>query len=130
MRSARHAGRKEKRTNMNLITTTDHAFASAAKDIVAASKVIQSSVLPVLTKAATQASTIEAVTGLVSPAAVNIERVAFALLGVIIKAITDGGQAIVAGGLNVQLDAALVADIKAILPTVKTQAAQLMPAAK
>jgi hypothetical protein len=115
---------------MNLITTTDHAFASAAKDIVAASKVIQSSVLPVLTKAATQASTIEAVTGLVSPAAVNIERVAFALLGVIIKAITDGGQAIVAGGLNVQLDAALVADIKAILPTVKTQAAQLMPAAK
>ena len=83
-----------------------------------------------LTKAATQASTIEAVTGLVSPAAVNIERVAFAVLGVLIKAIGDGGQAIVAGGLNVQLDAALVADIKSIIPAVKTQAASLMPASK
>jgi hypothetical protein len=120
----------KRKTNMNLITTTDHAFASAAKDIVSAAKVIQTSVLPVLTKAATQASTIEAVTGLVSPAAVNIERVAFAVLGVLIKAIGDGGQAIVAGGLNVQLDAALVADIKSIIPAVKTQAASLMPASK
>ncbi|HMD71004.1 MAG TPA: hypothetical protein VKF41_06645 [Bryobacteraceae bacterium] len=115
---------------MNLITTADHAFAAAAKDIVAASRVIQSGVLPVLTKAATQASTIEAVTGLVCPAAANIERVAFALLGVIIKTLTDGTQAVVAGGLNVQLDAALVADVKAIIPAVKAQAAQLMPAAK
>jgi hypothetical protein len=115
---------------MNLITTTDHAFATAAKDIVSASKVIQTSVLPVLTKAATQASTIEAVTGLVSPAAVNIERVAFALLGVIIRTITDGSQAVAASGLNVLLDAALVADVKAIMPAVRTQAAQLMPVSK
>jgi len=120
----------KKKTNMNLITTADHAYASAAKDIVAASKYVQSTVLPTLTKAAAQASTIEAVTGLVSPAAVNIERAAFAVLGTIIKAITDGGTAVAAGGLNVQLDAALVADIKAIMPAVKAQAAPLMPTAK
>jgi hypothetical protein len=112
----------------NLITTADHAFASAAKDIVAVAKTIQSSVLPVLTKAATQASTIEAVTGLVCPAAVNIERAAFAVLGAIIKAITDAGTAVAAGGLNVQLDAALVADVKSIIPAVKGQAAPLQPA--
>ncbi len=115
---------------MNLITTADHAFASAAKDIVSASKVIQTSVIPVLTKASTQASTIEAVTGLISPAAANIERVAFAALGLIIKVMGESTQAVAAGGLNVQLDAALVADIKAIIPAVKTQAAQLMPATK
>lgn len=120
----------KKKTNMNLITTADHAFASAAKDIVSASRVIQTNVLPILTKASTQASTIEAVTGLVSPAAANVERAAFAVLGVIIKAINDSTQVVAAGGLNVQLDAALVADVKAVIPAVKTQAASLMPATK
>jgi uncharacterized protein involved in copper resistance len=120
---------EREKTNMNLITTADHAYASAAKDIVTASKFMQSTILPALTKAATQASTIEAVSGLVSPAAANVERAAFAVLGTIIKAIGDGGQAAVAGGLNVQLDAALVADIKAIIPAVKAQAAPLLPAA-
>ena len=115
---------------MNLITTTEHALASAAKEIVAAAKFIQSSVIPLLNKASTQASTIEAVTGLVDPAAVNIERAAFALLGVVIKAMGDGSQAVLANGLNVQLDAALAADIKAIMAVVKSQAAPLLPATK
>jgi hypothetical protein len=115
---------------MNLITTVEHAFASAAKEIVSAARFVQSTVLPLLTKASAQASTIEAVTGLVSPAAVNIERAAFAVLGVAIKTLGDGSQAALAGGLNVQLDAALVADIKAIMNAVKSQAAPLLPATK
>jgi len=115
---------------MNLITTTEHAFASAAKEIVAAAKFIQSSVLPLLTKTSTEASTIEAVTGLVSPAAANIERAAFAVLGVVIKTISDGSQAVLANGLSVQLDATLVADIKAVMSAVKSQAAPLMAASK
>jgi hypothetical protein len=115
---------------MNLITTTEHALASAAKDIVAAAKFVQSSVLPALTKAQAQASTIEAVTGLVNPAAVNIERAAFAVLGAVIKGIGDGSQAVAAGGINVLLDAALVADIKAIMSVVKSQAAPLLSASK
>ena len=115
---------------MNLITTAEHAFATAAKDLVSAAKFVQSHVLPVLEKAQTQASTIEAITGLVSPAAVGVERCAFAALGVIVKAVQDGGQAVAGGGLNIQLDAALIADIKAILPALKGQAAALMPAAK
>jgi len=130
MTNARRAGRKEIETKMNLITTADHAFASAAKDMVSASKIIQTNVLPVLTKVSAQASTIEAVTGLISPVAANVERAAFAVLGVIIKAINEAGTSLAAGGLNVQLDAALVADVKSIIPAVKSQAVQLLPATK
>jgi hypothetical protein len=59
------------------------------------------------------------VTALVSPQAANIERVGFAVLGVVIKAIDDAGTAAGASGLNVSLDAQLVADIKSIAPVVK-----------
>jgi hypothetical protein len=63
--------------------------------------------------------TIEAVTSLVSPQAANIERLGFAVLGVVIKAIDDAGTAAGASGLNVSLDAQLIADIKSIAEAVK-----------
>ncbi|HUA61544.1 MAG TPA: hypothetical protein VML19_22485 [Verrucomicrobiae bacterium] len=112
---------------MNLITTVDHAYAAAAKDVVAAANFIQGKVLPLLQKANTQASTIEAITGLVSPGAANVERAAFAVLGTIIKSVEAAGAAAGSGGLNITLDAALISDIKAIIPAVKSQAA--VPAA-
>jgi hypothetical protein len=113
---------------MSLITTVDHAYAAAAKDVVAAANFVQGKVLPVLQKANTQAATIEAITGLVSPAAANVERAAFAVLGTIIKSIEAAGSAVASGGLNIQLDAALVADVKAIMPAVKGQASIAAPA--
>ena len=105
--------------SLNLITTAEHAFAKAAQDVVSAAKFITTIVLPILKKAAVDESTVEAITGLVDPQAVNVERAAFAVLGTIIKVIEDAGTAATAGGLIVTLDAALVADIKAILPAVK-----------
>jgi hypothetical protein len=57
-----------------------------------------------------------------SPQAANIERVGFAVLGVVIKAIDDAGAAAGANGLNLSLDAQLVADIKSIAPVVKSSA--------
>ena len=69
--------------------------------------------------ASPEASTIEAVTSLVSPQAANIERVGFAVLGVVIKAIDDAGTAVTANGLNVTLDTQLIADIKSIASAVK-----------
>jgi len=114
---------------MSLITTVDHAYAAAAKDVVSAATFVQSKVIPALQKANAQAATIEAVTGLVSPAAANVERAAFAVLGAVIKAVEAAGSAVTAGGLNVQLDATLVSDVKAIVPAVKTQAAMPAPAA-
>ena len=64
-------------------------------------------------------STIEAVTSLVSPQAANIERAGFAVLGVVINALDAAGAAAGANGLNVTLDAQVVADIKAIASAVK-----------
>ena len=57
----------------------------------------------------------------VSPQAANIERTAFAVLGTVIKAVEDSIAAGSAGGVNIQLDAAAVADIKAIIPAIKAQ---------
>jgi hypothetical protein len=105
--------------SLNLITTAEHVFAKAAQDVVSAAKFVTTSVLPILKKASADESTVEAISALVDPQAVNIERAAFAVLGTVIKVIEDAGAAGTAGGLSVSLDAALVADIKAILPAVK-----------
>ena len=70
--------------------------------------------VPVLQKVQGQEATVEALTSLIDPNAVNIERAAFAVLGKICVAITDAGNAVAANGLNVQLDAQEIADLKAI----------------
>ena len=111
----------------NLITTVEHAFAVAAQDVVKEAKLIQSKILPVLQKVETEASTVESITSLISPQAANIERMGFAALGAIISAIESAGAAAAAGGVSVSLDAAFVADVKAIIPAVK--AAASVPAA-
>ena len=103
-----------------LILSAEHALAVAASDTVKVAKFLETSVIPVLKSAQANASTIEAVTALVSPQAANIERVGFAVLGVAIKAIDDAGTAGGAGGLNLSLDAQLVADIKSIVEAVKS----------
>jgi len=54
-----------------------------------------------------------------APRLANIERVGFAVLGAVIKALDDANAVAGANGLNVTLDAQLVADIKAIAPAVK-----------
>ena len=48
---------------MSLITTADQAYAAAAKDVVSSANFVETKVLPLLQKANTQASAIEAVTG-------------------------------------------------------------------
>src|SRR5262249_60649982 len=99
-----------------LLSSIEHAFASAASDVVKVAKFVEQSVLPALKKAQAQETTIEAVTALVSPQAANIERVGFAVLGVVIKAIDDAGAAAGGKGLNLRPDAQLLADIKNIAP--------------
>ena len=103
-----------------LISSFEHALAVAASDTVKAAKFVEVSVLPVLKKAQADQSTIEAVTSLVSPQAANIERVGFAVLGAVIKALDDANAVAGANGLNVTLDAQLVSDIKSIAPAVKS----------
>lgn len=114
---------------MSLITSLEHAYAVAAQFVVNEARTIENKVLPVLKKLETEAPTIAQVTQLVSPTAAGIERTGFALVGLAIKTIEDAGAAAVAGGLNVTLDAQLIADLKAILPTIKGNAPPVTPAA-
>jgi hypothetical protein len=123
-------GDKAKKQMSALINSVEHALAVAASDTVKAAKFVETSVLPVLKKAQADQSTIEAVTGLVSPQAANIERAGFAVLGVVINALDAAGAAAGAKGLNVSLDAQLVADIKAIAAAVKGAVAPTATPAK
>lgn len=109
---------------MSLILTLEHAYAAAASEAVTIARYVKATVLPALIRAQGSEQTIEAITNLVSPEAANIERTAFALLGVAIKSIEDAGAAAGAGGVNVSLDAQLVADLKSVLPAIKAHAAQ------
>jgi hypothetical protein len=112
---------------MSLINTAAHAFATAIADLKKSAKFIQAEVLPALKVLKADAPTIEAITGLISPQLVNVERVGEAVLGVLIQAITDAGTAANANGMSVTFDAALVADIRAIMPAVQAAAKQLLP---
>jgi hypothetical protein len=110
---------------LSLLLTVEHVYAATISDAKKVAKFIEASVLPALEKVQANASTVEAITALVSPQLANIERVGDAVLGVVIKAIEDAGSAAASGGVNVSLDAQIVADIKAIIPAVK---ASLAPA--
>jgi hypothetical protein len=107
---------------MSLISSLEHAYAVAATDLVKVAKFVGEKILPELQKTNANADTVEAVTALVSPQAANIERIGFALLGTVIKTIQDAEAVGNAGGINLTLDAALIADIKSIIPAVKQNA--------
>ena len=107
---------------MSLISTLEHAYASAVTDLRKVGKFITGTAVPALQAIHADAATIEAVTGLISPQLENVERTADALLGAAIKAIEDAEAAAGAGGVNIALDATLIADIKAIIPLVKSSA--------
>jgi hypothetical protein len=95
---------------MIVFQKVEHAIASVAHDIVKVAR----AVVPVLQKVQGQEATVETLTSLVDPNAVNIERAAFAVLGKICVAITDAGNAVAANGINVQLDAQEITDLKQI----------------
>ena len=114
---------------MITITTLEHAFASAASDVVKVARFVETKVLPELLRVQADSATVEAVANLVSPQAANIERVGFAVLGTVIKAVQDAQKAAGAGGLNVALDADLVADVKSIMASVTKGAALNYPVA-
>jgi hypothetical protein len=112
---------------MITLQKAEHAIASVAHDIVKVAR----AVVPVLQKVQGQEATVEALTSLVDPNAVNIERAAFAVLGKVCVAITDAGNAAAANGINVQLDAQEIADLKSIAAYLQqvTKSAGVTPAA-
>ena len=97
---------------------TGHFFATVAADIVKGARVAAS----VLIKAEKAEPESEALTALFFPQAVELERGAFALLGVAAQAVTDAGNAAEANGVNVTLDAQVVADVKALIRAIEQYA--------
>ena len=95
-----------------------HFFATVAGDIVKGARAVGS----VLGKVQGAEPVIEGITSVIYPEAVAIERGAFALLGMAAHAVTEAGDAASANGLNLTLDAQMVADIKALLPAFENYA--------
>lgn len=99
--------------------SVEHGIAAVAADIVKGAKKVAS----VIAKVQASETAVEALTQAIDPAAVPIERAAYASLGVVLKAVNDLGSAAGAGTVNVPLDAAFIADLKSILPAIKQGAA-------
>ena len=92
-----------------------HFFATVAGDIVKGARAVAS----VMLKAQKAEPEIEALSRLLFPQAVELERGAFALLGMAAQAVTEAGSAAAANGINISLDQQLVADIKALIEAIE-----------
>jgi hypothetical protein len=95
-----------------------HFFATVASDIVKGAKAVAHG----MQQAQKAEPEIEALTGLVFPQAVELERGAFALLGMAAQAVGETGDAVAANGVNITLDAQLVADIKGLIAAIEKYA--------
>ena len=95
-----------------------HFFARVAGDIVKGARAVAS----VMLKAQKAEPEIEALTGLVFPQAVELERGAFALLGLAAQAVHEAGDAASQNGINIVLDQQLIADIKALIVAIEEYA--------
>jgi len=109
------------------VTKVEHALAIGAQSIVKIGQWFVNEAKPALQAAGASETVIESASALVCPQAVSIERVGFALLGAVCKAIDHGAAAAAEGGLNITLDAALVADLKSLIPIIKAQAPAVTP---
>jgi hypothetical protein len=95
-----------------------HFFATVAGDIVKGARVVAN----VMQKAQKADPEIEALSSLFFPQAVELERGAFALLGLAAQAVNDAGSAAGANGINTTLDQQLIADIKALMDAIEQYA--------
>jgi hypothetical protein len=92
-----------------------HFFATVAGDIVKGARAAAS----VMIKIEQAEPQIEAISALFFPGAVELERGAFALLGMAAQAVSEAGDTASQNGLNIALDAQLVADIKSLIKSIE-----------
>jgi hypothetical protein len=86
----------------------------ADADVVAAAKFTVTNVLPELVKIQANSSTIEAIASLAGPSASQAAIASMALLAWAVKTIQAANAAEIAGGINVTLDASLIANVKSV----------------
>jgi len=95
-----------------------HFFATVAGDIVKGARVVAG----VMLKAQKAEPEIEAISSLFFPQAVELERGAFALLGMAAQAVKEAGAAAESNGINIVLDQQLIADIKLLIEAIEQYA--------
>lgn len=100
--------------------TLGHAYAYALEKIHAGLQAVEK-VIPVVQKDATIVEGITALfPGASAQTAVAIERVAFGVLGDVASAVSQADQAALANGVNVALDADVVAAVKTLITDFKS----------
>jgi hypothetical protein len=115
--------------SLNLVQSAEHAYAAAAKEMVAIAKFVKSEVVPALKKVEAGAAVIEQITGLIDPAAENIERAAFAMLGMMLHVIDTAGE-LTNGAVNLEVGADLIAELRTIGAAIKGRISSAAGAAK
>jgi hypothetical protein len=95
-----------------------HFFATVAGDIVKGARAVAG----VMRKAQKAEPEIEAISALLFPQAVALERGAFALLGMAAHAVDEAGDVAAQNGINLVLDQKLVADIKVLIEAIEQYA--------
>ena len=109
------------------LTSIKNDFGHAAQDLVKVGKAIKSAIsraaaeMPTLVADLQKAApTIEGLTALAAPQFTAVEQLAFNAFGVVANAVEAAGPAAASNGVSISLDSALIADIKAILPAIKS----------
>jgi hypothetical protein len=95
-----------------------HFFATVAGDIVKGARAVAS----VMVKVEKVEPEVEALSALLFPQAVELERGAFALLRMAAQAVKEAGDATEANGINLVLDQQLIADIKKLVQAIEEYA--------
>lgn len=106
------------------ILSAEHAFAIVASDIVKGAKKIAG----VIAKIQTTENIVETLTASIDPAAVPLERAAYASLGILVKAVNDAGNVAVAQTsasipTTITLDVAFINELKGLIPALKIELA-------
>lgn len=99
----------------------EHGLAAVGHDIVVGARAVAAAT----GKVSDAAPAIEAVTGMLDPPAVIVERAAFSALAYVAKAANDTSAVTQDKGLNVQLDEQTIADFKEVYRILSQQLAAL-----
>ena len=104
------------------ITSIEHALATVGHDIVKGAKAVDSFLQAAAAKGVVAEPIVESLTAVIDPAAVPIERAAFAALGLLAKAAASADSATAQKGLSIQLDEQTYQDFVTVYNLLKNKA--------
>src|SRR5579859_5968544 len=105
-----------------MFASLGHFFTAVGKTVVQGARAIEKDT-PEIAKVAEAAKVpVELITSAIFPAAVPFEELAYRYLGSGLQAVHDAGDSVSQGGLNISLDVATIAEMKALIAQLETAA--------